>query len=133
MSRRLWVACAFASALAGWTTWGNLQATRRTLHAAPLAENVDRYELLRGRFTTDTVVGYASDLRPGTDEFTARYMSAKYALAPLIIETTDEHRFVIADFTVDRALSLYVKQSGGVLRSHADVGLGLVERPEHAR
>jgi len=93
----------------------------------------DRYDTLRGRLPANQTIGYASPFRPGDNEFSSRQVVTRYSLTPLILDDSDQHPLVIADFNDDAALAEYVRRSKGRLLAHPNLGLGIVERPEGKR
>ena len=131
-----WVAWSFAAALAAWTGWSaadRVLATERTgsvpWYVRPFNNLFDRYDSLHDAVPEGTVLGYASELAPGDYAFAERRFVLLYTLAPAVIDKSDDHHSVIADFSTENALDAYVKRSGGVLRAHPDLGLALIERP----
>ena len=93
---------------------------------------IARFEQIAGDLPAGTTIGYATAAHASTTEFARRYGVARYAVAPLALDATDQHAFVLADFDDDPALLMYVQRHGGVLRSHPNLGVGIIER-ENAR
>jgi len=137
---RDWLSGLLAVALMLWSVWTAGRALRWQLTFAhpPTYVNVfnqlsDRYDPLQGQLPANQTIGYASPFRPGDIEFSWRQTVTRYGLTPLVLDDSDQHQFVIADFNDDAALSDYVRRSKGRLLAHPRLGLGIVDRPEGKR
>ena len=89
---------------------------------------VERYSTLIGRTPGAGVVGYFGV--PETEP--RRQMLARYALAPLLLATTDAHDVVLVDLESDAALEDYVSMVRAKVLTHPRPGLAMVERPRPA-
>ncbi len=127
--------CIFAVTLAAWTAWTTAVRIRDTNRLGPVRPYVqsfnslfDRYDSLSDVVPNGRTLGYASDLAPSDPAFAERRFVLLYALAPAVVDESDQHRFVIADFSTEAALGAFVTGSRGAVRAHPDLGLALVER-----
>jgi len=91
------------------------------------SERIERLASITFERPPGATIGYATVVTPADAEFSRRYGIARYVVAPQILDSTDRHSVVLADFDSDSQLMAYVHQHNLVLRQHPGAGVGVVE------
>jgi hypothetical protein len=105
------------------------------VNGQPLPSALDlRFTPLRDVLPRRGVIGYATT-QPVTSrdfELLSRHRYAQYVLAPLLLDRTDNHPLVLADFPDAASLAEYLAQNPGRLRvlHGAPDGLAVLERTQ---
>ncbi|HTP31785.1 MAG TPA: hypothetical protein VMJ75_06405 [Candidatus Acidoferrales bacterium] len=83
-----------------------------------------RLDPVRGAVPDRAVMGYLTDLEPGSGMETAMFLTAQYVLAPRLLERNLEHAWVLGNFTRPADFAALGKSKS--LRLERDFGAGVV-------
>lgn len=87
-----------------------------------------RYAGLRGMVAPTQRVGFITGATPRSPEGATRHMTARYALAPILLARNDGLPEIVADFDTDAELEAYAARVDGVILAHPARGLALIKR-----
>ena len=119
-------ACAVVLALWGAIEHYSFESARLAQARDPYRVSVQlkRLEGVVAAVPRDAVVGYVSDLAPGSVAWSASFNTAAYALAPRRLVLSADQQWVLGNFSSPQDYAAVGRQHG--LRSFQDFGNGAV-------
>jgi hypothetical protein len=94
-----------------------------------VAPAIERYGTLRNHVPQGGVVGYVGPTEPES----GHQMTARYALAPLLLAPDEAHDLVLVDLDSDAALAEYVAKAAATVVAHPRPGLAIIKRQHGVR
>jgi hypothetical protein len=112
-------------AIWGATCYYDLEAAAQQQYRDPymIAASAERFSGLRQAVPEDAVLGYLTDAAPGQTALTI-FDTAQYALAPRLLATDTNHRWVLGNFT--KPLDFAAMGASHGLHLERDFGNGVV-------
>ena len=107
--------------------WKTFRASNDRFPQSSLARLNAEVQPFRSYLVSQPITGFVSDLSPDDGNFGVDYSQLQYAIAPLLISTSDRSKFSVAIFhNGDKAAQLIRRESFRVIGSYPD-GLTLLE------